>query len=92
MADSDYPSKVRSVGFLFQEQRGGTHEEREEFSQELFDFYNAYIVELCGTVTPPIEPSAEARALMAVMALNAPGNKRKQARTAVEAYFVHRRL
>ena len=50
----------------------------------------AGIAQLCAAATPPIDPSAEARALIAIMALNAPGNKRKQAQNAVEAYLVHR--
>ncbi len=40
--------------------------------------------------TPPIDPSAEARALMAIMALHAEGNKKKQAQNAVKAYFIYR--
>ena len=90
MADSDYPSKLMLVAFFVKEQGAGTNEQRAEFSQELFDDYDAHIVELCAAATPPIEPSAEARALMAIMALHAPGNKKKQAQNAVKAYLIHR--
>ena len=90
MADSDYPSKIVLVGFFIQEQEAGTTEERAQFSQEIFDDYDDHIVEACAAATPPLDPSAEARALMAIMALHAPGNKKKQAQNAVAAYLVHR--
>jgi hypothetical protein len=90
MANSDYPSKLILLAFFVQEQEAGTRDLRDEFSQELFDAYDAHIVELCAAVTPPIEPSEEARALMAIMAFHAPGNKKKQAQNAVEAYLIHR--
>lgn len=92
MAASDYPSKLILLAFFVQEQEAGTREERDEFSQELFDAYDAHIVELCAAVMPPIEPSAEARALMAIMALHAAGNRKKQAQKALEAYLIHRGL
>ena len=90
MANSDYPSKLILLAYFIQEQDAGTREDREKLSQELFDAYDEHIAQLCAAATPPIDPSAEARALIAIMALNAPGNKRKQAQNAVEAYLVHR--
>jgi hypothetical protein len=90
MADTDYPSKLILVAFFIQEQKAGTKDERDEFSQELFDTYDALITDLCDDATPPIEPSAEARALMAIMAVHAPGSKKKQAEAAVGAYLIHR--
>lgn len=90
MADTDYPSKLILVAFFVQEQQAGTREERDALSQELFDRYDAHITTMCAAAVPPIDPSAEARALMAIMANHAPGNKKKQAQNAVEAYLVHR--
>jgi len=91
MADTDYPSKLILVAFFIQEQKAGTKDERDEFSQELFDTYDALITDLCNDATPPIDPSAEARALMAIMAFHAaPSNKKKQAEAAVGAYLIHR--
>jgi hypothetical protein len=90
MADSDYPKKLILVAYFIQEQEAGTPDERDEFSQELFDAYDAHIVDLCAETTPPIDPSPEARALMAIMALHAEGNKKKQAQNAVKAYFIYR--
>jgi hypothetical protein len=90
MADTDYPSKLILVAYFVQEQDAGTREERDALSQELFNAYDEIITELCAEAEPPIEPSAEARALMAIMAKHAAGNKKKQAAHAVNAYLVHR--
>jgi hypothetical protein len=90
MAATDYPSKLILVAFFIQEQEAGTREERDAFSQQLFDDYDEHIVELCALATPPIDPSPEARALMAIMALHAAGNRKRQAQRAVEAYLIHR--
>jgi hypothetical protein len=90
MADTDYPSKLILLAFFVQEQEAGTKEDRDEFSQELFDTYDELITDLCDEATPPIEPSAEARALMAIMAFHAPGSAKKQAERAVGAYLIHR--
>jgi hypothetical protein len=90
MADTDYPSKLILLAFFVQEQEAGTAGDRLEFSQELFDDYDATIVELCAQATPPIDPSADARGLMAIMASHAPGSKKKQAQHAVAAYLIHR--
>lgn len=92
MAVTDYPSKLVLVGFFIQEQEAGTTEERDAFSQEIFDKFDAHIVAACKAAEPPLpDPSAEARALMALMALHAPGSTNKRrAQNAVEGYLIHR--
>jgi hypothetical protein len=92
MAVSDYPSKIVLVGFFIQEQKAGDTADREEFSQEIFDRYDADIVAACKAAQPPLpDPSAEARALMAIMAEHAKGSTAKRrAENAVEAYLIHR--
>ena len=92
MAVSDYPSKLVLVGYFLQEQEAGSVEKRDKFSQEIFDRYNDHIKAACAAATPPlVDPSAEARALMALMATGAKGgtNKRR-AENAVEGYLIHR--
>jgi hypothetical protein len=92
MPVSDYPSKVILVGYFIQEQEAGTTEERDEFNQELFDKFDRHIVAACAAAEPPLEdPSAEARALMAVMAQHARGGtNERRAGNAVQAYLIHR--
>ena len=92
MSVTDYPSRIVLVGYFIQEQDAGTIEERQEFSQEIFDRYNAHIIAACAAAEPPLlDPSAEARALMAIMAEHAKGGTaRRRAGHAVEAYLVHR--
>ena len=92
MPASDYPAKVVLVGYFIQEQEAGSADEREEFSQDLFDKFDAHIKAACAAAEPPLEdPSAEARALMAVMALHARGGtSQRRAGNAVEAYLIHR--
>ena len=92
MPVSDYPSKVILVGYFFQEQEAGTSEQRDRFNQKLFDKYDAHIRAACAAAQPPlVDPSAEARALMAVMALRARGGtNERQAGNAVQAYLIHR--
>jgi len=92
MPVSDYPSKIILVGYFIQEQEAGSVDERDEFSQEIFDRYNAHIEAACAAATPPlVAPSPEARALMAVMAEHAKGSTNKRrAENAVEGYLIHR--
>ena len=92
MPASDYPSKVILVGYFIQEQEAGTAEERDEFNQELFDKFDKHIKAACAAAQPPlVDPSPEARALMAVMALHARGStNERRAGNAVAAYLVHR--
>lgn len=92
MPASDYPSKVILVGYFIQEKEAGTNEERAEFNQELFDRFDRHIKAACAAAEPPLaDPSPEARALMAVMALHARGGtNERRAGNAVEAYLIHR--
>lgn len=92
MPVSDYPSKVMLVGYFIKEQEAGTVQEREEFSQELFDKFDRHIRSACAAAQPPLpDPSPEARALMAVMARHAKGGtNERRAGNAVEAYLIHR--
>ena len=92
MPVSDYPSKLVLVGFFIQEQKAGEAADRDEFSQEIFDRYDQDIVAACNAAEPPLtDPSAEARALMAIMAEHAKGSTAKRrAQNAVEAYLIHR--
>jgi hypothetical protein len=89
MALSDYPGRTMLVGFYVERQNAGTADQRQAFSQELFDKFDRHIVEALEAADPPIEdPSARVRASIAVMAQNAPGsNNRVKARRAVQAYL-----
>lgn len=79
------------VAFFIQRQEAGTAAQREQFSQELFDKFDAHIVAACSAATPPVELSARVRASIAVMAQNAPGgNNPAKARRAVQAYLTFR--
>ncbi|MDH4064263.1 MAG: hypothetical protein OEW19_07660 [Acidobacteriota bacterium] len=87
---SDYPSRIVLLGFFVQNQTAGTPEQRETFSNDLFTRFDGHIVTACasGGLT---DPSADARAIMAVMALNAPGASPKtRAGNAVKAYLAYR--
>jgi hypothetical protein len=91
MATSDYPGRTMLVGFFFENQSAGTAAERQQFSQELFDKFDAPIITACAAATPPLDPSPRVRAAIAVMAQNAPGgNNGAKARRAVAAYLTFR--
>lgn len=91
MPVSDYPSKHVLVGYFIQEQEAGSVADRDRFGQELFDKYDQHILDACHAAIPPLDPSADARSLMALMAQHAPGGSRKkQAQHAVTAYLAHR--
>jgi hypothetical protein len=92
MPVSDYPSKVILVGYFVREQEAGTAEDRDQLNQELFDRFDQHIRAACSAAQPPLDdPSAEARALMAVMARHAKGGtNQRRAANAVEAYLIHR--
>jgi hypothetical protein len=88
---SDYPGRTVLIAYFFENQEAGTTAEREQFSDELFDRFDAHIVAECATAVPPLDPSPRIRAAMAVMAQNAPGaTNRIRARRAVEAYLTFR--
>ena len=87
---SDYPSKFIILGYFVDKQEAGSGEERREWSDDLFDRYDKHIVEACKG-TPVQDPSDEARAIMAIMALNAPGKQAPtKAKNAVAAYVAYR--
>jgi hypothetical protein len=91
MAVSDYPGRTVLLGFFFENQEAGTAADREQFSQEVFDKFDAHIVAACAAATPPLDPTARIRATIAVMAQNAPGsNNGVKARRAVQAYLTFR--
>lgn len=91
MAVSDYPGRTVLVGFFFENQDAGTAAGRQQFSQDIFDKFDAQIVAACAAATPPLDPSARVRAAIAVMAQNAPGsNNSVKARRAVQAYLTFR--
>jgi len=91
MPTSDYPGRTMLVGFFFENQSAGTAAQRQQFSQELFDKFDAPIVAACAAATPPLDPSPDVRAAIAVMAQNAPGgNNGVKARRAVAAYLTFR--
>ena len=79
------------IGFFFENQSAGSDAARRQFSQEIFDKFDAHIVAACAAATPPLDPSARIRAAIAVMAQNAPGgNNAVKARRGVEAYLAFR--
>ena len=87
---SDYPSKIIILGYFVDKQDGGDSAKRAEWSEDLFKRFNAHIVTACKAAGLS-DPSDEARAIMAVMAENAPGGAPKtKAGHAVAAYLVHR--
>ena len=93
MTISDYPGRTVLVAFFVENQNAGTAAEREQFSQELFDKFDAHIVAACAAAAPPLDPSPRVRASIAVMAQNAPGSSNGvKARRAVQAYLVFRGL
>ena len=93
MADSDYPGRIVLIQFFAENGKAGSRQERDQLSQELFDAFDAPIVAACAGVQPPLAPSAEIRATIAVMAKNAPGNtKAIRAQRAVQGYVQFRGL
>ena len=90
---SDYPGRIILVGYFVENQEAGTPDERKQFSNELFDAFDAHIVNACAAAVPPIDPSPRIRGSIAVMAQNANGaNNKIKAGRAVKAYFEFRGL
>jgi len=86
---SDYPSKLVILGYFVDKQDAGTTEKRAKWSDDLFTRYNQPIVAACSAAG--YDPSEEARAIMAVMSLNAPGaSPQTKAQRAVQAYLEYR--
>ena len=72
-----------------QDQKAGTREERDQFSQNMFDRFDHHIVE--AATKAGLELSEESRSIMAVMASMAPGGPPKaKAGNAVKAYLEYR--
>jgi hypothetical protein len=90
---SDYPGRTVLVGYFMENQEAGSTAERQQFSNDLFDAFDAHIVTACGAATPPIQPTARIRASIALMAQHAPGGNNKiKAVRAVRAYVEFRGL
>ena len=90
---NDYPPAIIGLGFFLQNQTAGSSAQRAQFGQELFDAYNQHIVDAWSQIQPPLaEPSADARAIQAVMAHNAAGTTKEQALAAVQAFQIIRGL
>lgn len=87
---SDYPSKLIILGYFVDKQNAGDEAKRVKWSEDLFARFDAHVVAACkaGGLN---DPSDEARAIMAVMAENAPGsNPKAKAGNAVAAYLTYR--
>ena len=86
---SDYLAKFVVIGFYSENQEVGTAAERQEWSDDVFERYNAHIVDACQQAG--LEVSEESRSIMAVMATMAPGGTNKsRAGRAVTAYLEYR--
>jgi hypothetical protein len=86
---SDYLAKIVLIGFYQQNQKAGTKDERDEFSEDIFRRYNDHIID--AALQAGVEVSEEARSIMAVLASMAPGASPKiRAGKAVTAYFEYR--
>ena len=90
---SDYPGGTALIGYFIENSDAGSTAERQQFSDDLFDSFDAHIVTACAAVNPPIDPSPRIRATIAVMAQHAPGsNSRIKSNRAVQAYLTFRGL
>ena len=88
---SDYPGRTVLIGFFIENQEAGTRDERLQFSNDLFDAFDAHIVAACAAVAPPIDPTPRIRASIALMAQHAVGSNNKiKAGRAVRAYVMFR--
>jgi hypothetical protein len=90
---SDYPGRTVLVGYFIENQEAGTVAERQQFSNDLFDAFDAHIVKACAAATPPLDPTPRIRASIALMAQHATGaNSKIRAGRAVQAYLEFRGL
>ena len=88
---SDYLGKYVLIGFYNENQKAGSAAERTQWSDDVFDRYDRHIVDACQKAG--IDPSVEARSIMAVLATMAPGTAPKtQAGQAAKAYIEYRGL
>lgn len=89
---SDYPSKIVILGYFVDKQAAGDRDDRTAWSDDLFARFDHHIVAACAAGGYD-DPSEEARAIMAVMAENAPGGSPKtKANRAVASYLAYRGL
>jgi hypothetical protein len=88
---SDYPGRTVLIGYFIENSDAGTAAERQQFSDDLFDSFDAHIVNACAAVNPPLNPSPRIRATIAVMAQHAPGSSNRiKASRGVAAYVAFR--
>lgn len=88
---SDYLAKIVLIAYYQQNQEAGTREDRDTFSEDIFERYNHHIVEAAQLAN--LETSDESRSIMAVLASMAPGaSARTKAGQAVKAYREYRGL
>jgi hypothetical protein len=87
---SDYPDDLILIGYFVQNQDPGTIADRDQFSQDLFDMFDAEIVAAAAGVAPPINLTPDVRAMMALLAAHSPGGTVAQAHHAVAAYVAFR--
>jgi hypothetical protein len=87
---SDYPRRIVLLGYFAETQRAGTAAERQAWSDALYARYNHHIVRAAKKAGLE-DPSAEARGIMALMALFAPGaSPQSKSARAVQAYLEYR--
>jgi hypothetical protein len=88
---SDYMTKYVLIGFYRENQKAGSAADRQAWSDAAFNRYDAHIVAACQAAG--VDPSDEARSIIAVMATMAPGTAPKtRAGQAVQAYVEYRGL
>ena len=86
---SDYLAKYVLIAYYAQNQEAGTRQEREEFSDDIFERFDHHIVDAARKAG--LELSDESRTIMAVLASMAPGGSPKsRAGNAVQAYLEYR--
>ena len=85
---SDYPGRTVLVGYFIENGEAGSVAERQQFSNDLFDAFDAHIVKACAAATPPLDPTPRIRASIALMAQHAAGSNNKvTAGRGVQAYL-----
>lgn len=84
-----YQSKFVLIGYYAENQESGSSDERERWSQDVFDKLDHHITAACEKAG--FEPSEEARSMIAILATMAPGTASKtKAGQAVQAYVEYR--
>jgi hypothetical protein len=86
-----YESKFVLIGYFRQNQEAGTAEERDQFSQDVFDRFDHHIT--AAAQQAGLVLSDESRSIIAMLATMAPGTAPKtKAGQAVRAYVEYRGL